>query len=67
MARDTYYLEIECPGKKPKGKVISGAKAERKYRQLAKFKQSCTITLYTFEMNRLRRVAQRRRRGPTPR
>jgi hypothetical protein len=61
VARGTYYLEVECPGKKPKGAVIwDSAKAQRKYRQLAKFKRSCTITLYTFDMNRLRRVARRR-------
>jgi hypothetical protein len=60
-----YYLEVDCPGKAPKGKVLDEAKAERKFRQLTRFKKRCTVTLYGFEMNRLRIVAQRR--GPTPR
>jgi hypothetical protein len=56
------YLEIDCPGQPLKGKVYSTAKAHRKYRQLTRFKQSCAIRLYEFDMNRLRLVAQRRPR-----
>lgn len=61
------YLELECPGKPPKGRIFDDDyRARRKFRQLARYKRRCAVTLYAFEMNRLRVVA-RTLRGPTPR